>query len=170
MPLASQIFGFWMIPWRELHDLKLFCLISFLCNLINTKNCPKNIIIIILLLLQNLTFCMPLFFFLCIWSMRFDSYEQVVKHIISSGHEVHVVTAAPEFVFRSSISSSRLHIRKVTFNPCSDAYDSSKWKRVSWKHFVFLLLTTSFLCMYILQNSSVKQRDLMDFLFIFDMN
>lgn len=38
---------------------------------------------------------------------------EVVKNIIAAGHEVHVVTAAPEFVFRSSISSAKLHIRKV---------------------------------------------------------
>lgn len=38
---------------------------------------------------------------------------EVVKHIISAGHEVHVVTAAPEFVFKSSISSPKLHVRKV---------------------------------------------------------
>lgn len=38
---------------------------------------------------------------------------EVAKHIIAAGHEVHVVTAAPEFVFKSSVSSAKLHVRKV---------------------------------------------------------
>ncbi|MCO5568615.1 hypothetical protein L7F22_022314 [Adiantum nelumboides] len=39
---------------------------------------------------------------------------EVVKHIIAAGHEVYVVTGAPEFVFRSSINDTeRLHVRKV---------------------------------------------------------
>lgn len=38
---------------------------------------------------------------------------EVVRHLISGGHHVYVVTAAPEFVFRSTITSRKLHIRKV---------------------------------------------------------
>lgn len=38
---------------------------------------------------------------------------QVVRHLIAAGHDVHVVTGAPEFVFTTEISSPNLHIRKV---------------------------------------------------------
>lgn len=38
---------------------------------------------------------------------------QVVSHLIAAGHDVHVVTGAPEFVFTTEISSPNLHIRKV---------------------------------------------------------
>ncbi|KAJ6819094.1 L-arabinokinase isoform X1 [Iris pallida] len=37
----------------------------------------------------------------------------VVRHLVGAGHDVHVVTAAPEFVFTSEIQSPNLHIRKV---------------------------------------------------------
>ncbi|KAJ7966020.1 L-arabinokinase-like [Quillaja saponaria] len=38
---------------------------------------------------------------------------EVVRHLILAGHDVHVVTGAPEFVFTSEIQSPRLFIRKV---------------------------------------------------------
>ncbi|XP_028802273.1 L-arabinokinase [Neltuma alba] len=38
---------------------------------------------------------------------------EVVRHLILAGHDVHVVTGAPEFVFTSDIQSPRLFIRKV---------------------------------------------------------
>ncbi|RLN09684.1 L-arabinokinase [Panicum miliaceum] len=38
---------------------------------------------------------------------------EVVRHLVAAGHDVHVVTAAPEFVFTTEISSPCLHIRKV---------------------------------------------------------
>ncbi|KAL8137180.1 hypothetical protein V2J09_003181 [Rumex salicifolius] len=38
---------------------------------------------------------------------------EVVRHLILAGHDVHVVTAAPDFVFTSEIQSPRLHLRKV---------------------------------------------------------
>eukprot|EP00249_Psilotum_nudum_P019822 c27434_g1_i1 orf=150-3173(+) len=38
---------------------------------------------------------------------------EVVRHLVSAGHEVHVVTGAPEFVFKCSIPSPKLHVRKV---------------------------------------------------------
>ncbi|KAG2315235.1 hypothetical protein Bca52824_018357 [Brassica carinata] len=37
----------------------------------------------------------------------------VVRHLIAAGHDVHVVTGAPDFVFTSEIQSPRLKIRKV---------------------------------------------------------
>jgi L-arabinokinase len=37
----------------------------------------------------------------------------VVRHLVAAGHDVHVVTAAPEFVFTIEIASPSLHIRKV---------------------------------------------------------
>nr|CAB3503737.1 unnamed protein product [Digitaria exilis] len=37
----------------------------------------------------------------------------VVRHLVAAGHDVHVVTAAPEFVFTTEISSTCLHIRRV---------------------------------------------------------
>ncbi|ONK68121.1 uncharacterized protein A4U43_C05F7660 [Asparagus officinalis] len=37
---------------------------------------------------------------------------EVVRHLIVAGHEVHVVTGAPDFVFTSEIQSPNLHIRK----------------------------------------------------------
>ncbi|KAK9946733.1 hypothetical protein M0R45_012180 [Rubus argutus] len=38
---------------------------------------------------------------------------EVVRHLILAGHDVHVVTGAPDFVFTSEIQSPRLFIRKV---------------------------------------------------------
>lgn len=38
---------------------------------------------------------------------------QVVRNLILAGHEVHVVTGAPDFVFTSQIHSPRLFLRKV---------------------------------------------------------
>lgn len=38
---------------------------------------------------------------------------EVVRHLIAAGHDVHVVTGAPDFVFTSEIDSPRLFIRKV---------------------------------------------------------
>ncbi|KAG8058091.1 hypothetical protein GUJ93_ZPchr0002g24544 [Zizania palustris] len=38
---------------------------------------------------------------------------EVVRHLIAAGHDVHVVTGAPEFVFTTEIKSPNLHIRKV---------------------------------------------------------
>jgi hypothetical protein len=37
----------------------------------------------------------------------------VARHLCLAGHEVHIVTAAPEFVFTRDIPSRKLHIRKV---------------------------------------------------------
>nr|CAD1825412.1 unnamed protein product [Ananas comosus var. bracteatus] len=37
----------------------------------------------------------------------------VVRHLIAAGHDVHVVTGAPDFVFTTEIQSPNLHIRKV---------------------------------------------------------
>jgi L-arabinokinase len=39
--------------------------------------------------------------------------SQVVRHLVGAGHDVHVVTAAPEFVFTTEIDSPSLHIRRV---------------------------------------------------------
>lgn len=36
-----------------------------------------------------------------------------MRHLIEYGHDVHVVTGAPDFVFTSEIQSPNLHIRKV---------------------------------------------------------
>ncbi|XP_026416771.1 L-arabinokinase-like isoform X2 [Papaver somniferum] len=38
---------------------------------------------------------------------------EVVRHLIAAGHDVYVVTGAPDFVFTSEIKSERLFIRKV---------------------------------------------------------
>ncbi|KAK1323128.1 L-arabinokinase [Acorus calamus] len=38
---------------------------------------------------------------------------EVVRHLIDAGHDVHVVTGAPDFVFTTEIQSPKLHIRKV---------------------------------------------------------
>ncbi|XP_026458266.1 L-arabinokinase-like [Papaver somniferum] len=38
---------------------------------------------------------------------------EVARHLIAAGHDVHLVTGAPEFVFTSEIQSPRLFIRKV---------------------------------------------------------
>ena len=46
-------------------------------------------------------------------SVDFSFDSQVVRHLIGAGHDVHVVTAAPEFVFTTEIDSPRLHIRRV---------------------------------------------------------
>lgn len=37
-----------------------------------------------------------------------------MRHLIHAGHDVHVVTGAPDFVFTSEIQSPRLFIRKVS--------------------------------------------------------
>ncbi|AQK66874.1 L-arabinokinase [Zea mays] len=38
---------------------------------------------------------------------------EVVRHLIADGHEVHVATAVPEFVFTAEVRSPRLRIRRV---------------------------------------------------------
>ncbi|GMH12368.1 hypothetical protein Nepgr_014209 [Nepenthes gracilis] len=38
---------------------------------------------------------------------------EVTRHLILAGHDVHVVTAAPDFVYTTEIQSSQLQIRKV---------------------------------------------------------
>lgn len=38
---------------------------------------------------------------------------QVARHLCLAGHEVHIVSAAPEFVFKRDIPSPKLHIRNV---------------------------------------------------------
>ncbi|CAL5049709.1 unnamed protein product [Urochloa decumbens] len=38
---------------------------------------------------------------------------EVVRHLVSAGHEVHVATAVPEFVFTAEVRSPRLRIRRV---------------------------------------------------------
>ncbi|KAL3502183.1 hypothetical protein ACH5RR_036632 [Cinchona calisaya] len=38
---------------------------------------------------------------------------EVVRHLIDAGHDVHVVTGAPDFVFTTEIQSPRLFVRKV---------------------------------------------------------
>ncbi|OVA19272.1 GHMP kinase N-terminal domain [Macleaya cordata] len=38
---------------------------------------------------------------------------EVARHLIAAGHDVHLVTGAPDFVFTSEIQSPRLFIRKV---------------------------------------------------------
>ncbi|EMS56249.1 L-arabinokinase [Triticum urartu] len=38
---------------------------------------------------------------------------EVVRHLIAAGHEVHVSTAVPEFVFTAELRSPGLHVRKV---------------------------------------------------------
>lgn len=38
---------------------------------------------------------------------------EVARHLILAGHDVHLVSAAPDFVYTSEIQSPRLHIRKV---------------------------------------------------------
>ncbi|XP_051199033.1 L-arabinokinase [Lolium perenne] len=38
---------------------------------------------------------------------------EVVRHLIAAGHEVHVSTAVPEFVFTAELRSPLVHVRKV---------------------------------------------------------
>jgi L-arabinokinase len=40
----------------------------------------------------------------------------VVRHLIEAGHEVHVATAVPEFVFTAEVRSPRLRIRRVVLD------------------------------------------------------
>ncbi|XP_010535813.1 PREDICTED: L-arabinokinase [Tarenaya hassleriana] len=49
---------------------------------------------------------------------------EVVRHLISSGHQVHVVSAAPEFVFTLEIQSPDLFIRKVLLDSGSVQADA----------------------------------------------
>ncbi|KAK8597376.1 hypothetical protein V6N13_094791 [Hibiscus sabdariffa] len=41
---------------------------------------------------------------------------EVVRNLIAAGHDVHVVTGAPDFVFNSEIQSSRLSLRKLVLD------------------------------------------------------
>ncbi|XP_062158055.1 L-arabinokinase-like isoform X1 [Alnus glutinosa] len=41
---------------------------------------------------------------------------EVVRHLILAGHDVHVVSGAPDFVFTSEIQSTRFFIRKVVLD------------------------------------------------------
>ncbi|KAK6152151.1 hypothetical protein DH2020_014786 [Rehmannia glutinosa] len=42
-----------------------------------------------------------------------ENGEEVVRNLILAGHEVHVVTGAPDYIFTSEIQSPKLFIRKV---------------------------------------------------------
>lgn len=46
----------------------------------------------------------------------------MVRHLIHAGHDVHVVTGAPDFVFTTEIQSPRLFIRKVSLFVCLFIY------------------------------------------------
>ena len=39
--------------------------------------------------------------------------SQVVRHLVAAGHEVHLATAVPEFVFTAEVRSPLLRIRRV---------------------------------------------------------
>ncbi|XP_076891413.1 L-arabinokinase-like [Bidens hawaiensis] len=41
---------------------------------------------------------------------------EVVRHLILAGHDVHVVTGAPDFVFTTEIQSPRLFLRKLVLD------------------------------------------------------
>ncbi|KAH7844149.1 hypothetical protein Vadar_024884 [Vaccinium darrowii] len=41
---------------------------------------------------------------------------EVVRHLILAGHDVHVVTGAPDFVFTTEIQSSKLFLRKLVLD------------------------------------------------------
>ncbi|XP_047325934.1 L-arabinokinase [Impatiens glandulifera] len=41
---------------------------------------------------------------------------EVVRHLIDGGHDVHVVTGAPDFVFTTEIQSSQLFLRKLVLD------------------------------------------------------
>lgn len=57
--------------------------------------------------------------------MQLFLFMQVARHLVAAGHDVHVVTGAPDFVFTSEIQSPNLFIRKVCL--CLT---------MSWKHLV----------------------------------
>lgn len=40
----------------------------------------------------------------------------MVRHLVAAGHEVHVATAVPEFVFTAEVRSPRLRIRRVVLD------------------------------------------------------
>ena len=42
----------------------------------------------------------------------------MARHLVMAGHEVHIVSAAPEFVFKRDIASPKLHIRRVSVFGC----------------------------------------------------
>lgn len=69
-----------------------------------------------------LIYCGGLFcVYVCVWHecVCVCYVGQVARHLCGAGHEVHVVTVAPEFVFRRDIPSPKLHIRKVSMSfPC----------------------------------------------------
>jgi L-arabinokinase len=46
----------------------------------------------------------------------------VARHLCAAGHEVHIVTGVPEFVFRKDIRSPKLHIRKVKMATIHDIH------------------------------------------------
>ncbi len=59
--------------------------------------------------------------YVCVWHecVCVCYVGQVARHLCGAGHEVHIVTVAPEYVFRRDIPSPKLHIRKVRMSfPC----------------------------------------------------
>lgn len=53
---------------------------------------------------------------------------QIARHLVEANHVVHIVTAAPEFVFLDLIQSGKLHLRKVT--------ELAKFSQVQNPHYV----------------------------------
>lgn len=93
-----------------------FMLIYVSCNV----TCPAFSVMFffmeLFLLVSMHCFTMLLIFFFFAWELLILLVlcKKVVRHLILAGHEVHVVSAAPEFVFTSAIQSPRLFIRKVS--------------------------------------------------------
>ena len=76
--------------------------------------------ILLLIIMHYFTTLLIFFFFFFFFFFAWECLmwcivlcKKVVRHLILAGHEVHVVSAAPEFVFTSAIQSPRLIIRKV---------------------------------------------------------
>ncbi|KAG0470682.1 hypothetical protein HPP92_017382 [Vanilla planifolia] len=84
---------------------------------------------------------------------------EVVRHLIAAGHVVHVVTAAPEFVFTTEIQSPNLHIRDVLLD-CgavqADALTVDRLASLAQYHETAVVPRTSILTTEVEWLSSIK--------------
>ena len=68
----------------------------------------------------------------------------MVRHLIAAGHEVHVATAVPEFVFTAEVRSPRLRIRRAILDCGAVQADALTVDRLASLEKVFFCLFVLF--------------------------
>lgn len=106
--LCSVLYFFWVkvISYFENEKMVLYRIL--------TKS-PISVFMYLRLLIEQSNIML---FWDCYWApFSFELLDvQVARHLILAGHDVHVVTGAPDYVYTTEIQSPRLFLRKVCFS------------------------------------------------------